>query len=79
MSHTYEVTAMIEGTLRDVRDTKAIAPCSALAGHPWVSKEKSLIINNKIEGGLRLVRCLLQVPLRFPDLISSESEFRQAC
>jgi hypothetical protein len=46
VSHTYEVMAMIEGTLRDVRDTKAIAPCSALAGHPWVSKEKSLIINN---------------------------------
>jgi len=37
VSHTYEVMAMIEGTLQDVRDTKAIAHEFALSGKEYPS------------------------------------------
>jgi hypothetical protein len=37
VSYTYEVLAMIEGTHRDVRDTKAIAHEFALSGQEYSS------------------------------------------
>lgn len=37
VSHTYEVMALIEGTLRDVRDTKAIGHEFALSGQEYSS------------------------------------------